>query len=411
MLALCLVSAWSALDDSRTQAASNSPPPAADVDFARDIRPLLSDRCFQCHGPDAKNRKASLRLDQRDSAFGKAESGELPIVAGKPEASELIKRITAADASERMPPADSGKKLSANEIALLRRWIAQGAKWQEHWAFVRPVRAALPAVKNTGWCRNEIDHFVLARLEAEGLAPSPEASHETQIRRLSLDLTGLPPTLAEIDAFLADKSEGAYEALVDRLLASPHYGEQMASQWLDGARYADTNGYQNDFARDMWPWREWVIQACNANMPYDKFISEQVAGDMLPGATAYQKLATGFCRNNRSVTEAGSIEAEWHVENIIDRVETTSTVLMGLTMGCARCHDHKYDPISQRDFYRYFGFFNSTKDQGFYNEIRGNTGPTVRVIRPEQQRRLAEFDAQIADAGKNAEFAAWLKVR
>ncbi len=400
----------------QTSASDGAAPSAAKVDFARDIRPLLADRCFRCHGPDEKDRKGGFHLDQEKSAKGQAESGEHPIVAGKPESSELIRRITAADADERMPPKDSGKTLSKQEIELLRRWIQEGAEWQQHWAFVQPVRPAEPRVKDSHWARGALDRFVLARLEAEGLKPSPEANRETLVRRLSFDLTGLPPTLEEIDAFAADKSDGAYEKVVDRLLASPHYGERMAAQWLDGARFADTNGYQNDFARDMSPWRDWVIQAYNSNMHYDEFVVEQIAGDLLPHATTSQKIATGFLRNNRSVTEAGSIEEEWHVENIIDRVETSSDVLLGLTMGCARCHDHKYDPISQRDLYRYFAFFNSTKDQGFYNETRGNTGPVVQIMPPDRQRRIDEFDAEITQAEKlaaagktadDAEFARW----
>ncbi len=393
-------------------------PAATKIDFDRQIRPLLSDRCFRCHGPNEQDRKGDFRLDQEKSALGKSESGEHPIVPGKPESSELIRRITAADPNERMPPADSGKTLSTSEIELLRRWIQEGAVWRQHWAFIAPARPAEPALKDSQWARSAIDRFVLARLGTEGLKPSPEASRETLIRRLSFDLTGLPPTLKEIDEFLADSSDQAYEKLVDRLLASPHYGERMAAQWLDGARYADTNGYQNDFARDMSPWRDWVIQAYNSNMRYDEFVVEQLAGDLLPNATQPQKIATGFLRNNRSVTEAGSIEEEWRIENMVDRVETCSVVLLGLTMGCARCHDHKYDPISQREFYRFLAFFNSTKDQGFYSETRGNTGPTVQVIQPEQKRRLEEFDAAIANAeaavkgthsADDQQFAAWVK--
>ena len=373
------------------------PPAAAKVDFDLQIRPLLSDRCFHCHGPDVEGRKGGFRLDQEKSALGTADDGEHPIVPGKPDSSELIRRITSDDLTERMPPKDSGKTLSKNDIELLRRWIQEGAKWEKHWAFVRAARPAEPPVKNPHAARNEIDRFVLARLEAEGLKPSPEANRETLIRRLSFALIGLPPTPKEINAFLADTSDQAYEKLVDRLLASPHYGERMAAQWLDGARYADTNGYQNDFARDMSPWRDWVIQAYNSNMRYDEFVVEQLAGDLLPGATQSQKVATGFLRNNRAVTEAGSIEEEWRTENMIDRVETSSAVLLGLTMGCARCHDHKYDPISQREFYSYLGFFNSTEDRGFYSETRGNTGPTVQVVRPEQRaanRRVRRVDRQ-----------------
>lgn len=402
----------------RAKGVEAASPAATKVDFDREIRPLLSDRCFRCHGPNEKDRKGGFRLDQEKSALGKSESGEHPIVPGKPESSELIRKITAADASERMPPVDSGKTLSKSEIELLRRWIQEGAAWRQHWAFVPPVRPAEPPVKDPHWSKSAIDRFVLARLEAEGLKPSPEASRETLIRRLSFDLTGLPPTPQEVDAFLADSSDAAYEKLVDGLLASPHYGERMAVQWLDGARYADTNGYQNDFARDMWLWRDWVIQAYNSNMRYDEFVIEQLAGDLLPSATQSQKVATGFLRNNRSVTEAGSIEEEWHLENMVDRVETCSVVLLGLTMGCARCHDHKYDPISQREFYRFVGFFNSTKDQGFYSETRGNTGPTVQIIGADQKQRLAELDAAIAKAeqavaerhsGDDEQFAKWLK--
>ena len=403
-----------------TEAATTAAAPsnAAKVNFDQEIRPLFSDRCFHCHGPDAEGRKGGFRLDQEKSAMGTADSGEHPIVPGKPESSELIRRITSDDLSERMPPKDSGKTLSTTEIELLRRWVSEGAEWQKHWAFVRPVRPAEPPVKDLHWARNEIDRFVLARLETDGLKASPEASRETLIRRLSFDLTGLPPTPKEVDTFLADKSDRAYEALVDRLLASPQYGEHMASQWLDGARFADTNGYQNDFARDMSPWRDWVIQAYNSNMRYDEFVVEQLAGDLLPNATVSQKVATGFLRNNRSVTEAGSIAEEWRIENIIDRVETTSNVVLGLTMGCARCHDHKYDPISQREFYRFLAFFNSTKDQGFYSETRGNTGPMVRVIQPDQQRRIDELDSAIAEAERavavpqakdDPQFAKWLK--
>ncbi|HEY2148908.1 MAG TPA: DUF1549 domain-containing protein, partial [Pirellulales bacterium] len=391
---------------------------SAKIDFDREIRPLLSDRCFRCHGPNEKDRKGGFRLDQEKSAFGTAESGERPIVPGKPESSELVRRITADDASQRMPPQDSGKTLSKSEIELLRRWIQEGAVWRKHWAFVPPARPAEPPVKDSRWAASAIDRFVLARLEARSLKPSPEASRETFIRRLSFDLTGLPPTHQEIDAFLDDSSDHAYEKLVDRLLASPHYGERMASQWLDGARYADTNGYQNDFARDMSPWRDWVIEAYNSNMRYDEFVIEQLAGDLLPNAIQSQRVATAFLRNNRSVTEAGSIEDEWRAENVIDRVETCSTVLLGLTMGCSRCHDHKYDPISQREFYRFFAFFNGTRDRGFYSETRGNTGPTVQVIQPNQRRRMDEFDAAIAEREQavaavhsrdDLQFAKWME--
>ncbi len=386
---------------------------AQSVDFNRDIRPILADRCFQCHGPDANARKAELRLDIE------ADAKKAVIVAGDPDASDLIHRISSTDPDKRMPAKEAAKPaLTPDEIALFRAWITEGAQWAKHWAFVPPVRPETPKVQLDQWPRNGIDAFVLARLEAENLRPSPESSLETLIRRLSFDLTGLPPTLQEIDAFVTDNSPDAYERAVDRLLESPAYGEHLARQWLDGARYADTNGYQNDFQRHMWPWRDWVISAFNANMPFDQFTIEQIAGDLLPDATQSQIIATGFNRNNRSNTEGGSIEDEWRTENIIDRVETTSNMFLGLSMGCARCHDHKYDPITQKEFYKFFAFFNSTEDLGFYNETRGNTGPIVSLPSEENNARTAEFDAQIAAAKKalansrGAEdfaYAYWLK--
>lgn len=363
---------------------------AQPVDFRQDIQPILADRCFACHGPDAKQRKAELRLDIEAEAKKKA------IMPGQADGSELVKRILSTDPKEVMPPPTSEKPpLTPEEAALFKRWIAEGAKWQGHWAFTAPVKAAAPEVKNGAWPRNDLDRFVLARIEAKGLQPSPEASRETLVRRLYLDLTGLPPTPEAVDAFVMDNAPLAYDALVDRLLASSEYGERMARFWLDGARYADTNGYQNDFQRVMWPWRDWVIRAFNDNMPYDQFLIEQLAGDLLPNATESQRIATGFNRNNKSVTEAGSIEEEWHVESIVDRVETTSTVFLGLTMGCGRCHDHKYDPISQKEFYKFYAFFNNTEDRGFYEETRGNMGPQVYLPSFEQQKKLAELDQTV----------------
>ncbi|ODU01649.1 MAG: hypothetical protein ABS79_01350 [Planctomycetes bacterium SCN 63-9] len=365
------------------------------VVFSRDILPILSENCFQCHGPDHKSREADLRLDTQEGALRKVDP---VIVAGQSGQSELIERIISQDVDEVMPPPKSGKKLTQSQIDLLKRWIDQGAPWGKHWAFESP-KAALPeTIRDQSWPRNPIDQFILARLESENLGPSPEASKATLIRRVTLDLTGLPPTTAEVDAFLADPSPGAYEALVDRLLASPAYGERMATDWLDGARYADTNGYQNDFARTMWPWRDWLIHAFNDNQPFDQFVIDQIAGDLRPGATLAQKVATGFNRNNRTVTEAGSIDEEWRVENAVDRVETTSMVFMGLTLGCARCHDHKYDPISQREFYQFYGFFNSVNEKGVYTETRGNVPPLVRLYRPGEEERLKQLDDAIARA-------------
>ena len=368
---------------------------AGTVDFSRDVLPILSENCLLCHGPDTKTRKADLRLDVKESAL---RSKEPVIVAGKSGESELIRRIESEDPEEVMPPPKAGHKLTDQQKETLKRWIDQGAKWGKHWAFEPPRRPELPHVKDQRWPRNPIDHFVLARLEAEGLHPSAEADRTTLIRRLSLDLIGLPPTPAEVDAFVTSSSPRAYEELVDRLLSSAHYGERMAMDWLDGARYADTNGYQNDFARTMWPWRDWVISAFNRNQPFDRFVIDQIAGDLLPGATLEQKVATGFNRNNRTVTEAGSIDEEWRIENAVDRVETTATVFLGLTMGCCRCHEHKYDPISQKEFYSFLAFFNSIKEQGVYTEQRGNVPPLVQVPEPEDRQQLQSLDAKIASA-------------
>jgi hypothetical protein len=370
-------------------AGGDKPPP---VRFNTDVLPILSQNCFLCHGPDEKTRKARLRLDTRKGALA-------VVVPGKADDSELIRRIN-ADEDEVMPPHKTNRRLSAEQKALLRRWVDEGAVWGKHWAYETPARPPVPSVSNPAWPRSAIDSFVLARLDREGLAPSAEAPRETLLRRVTLDLTGLPPTPAEVDAFLADRSPDAYEKVVDRLLGSPRYAERMASDWLDAARYADTNGYQNDFARTMWPWRDWVLDAFARNLPYDRFLTEQLAGDLLPGATLPQKIATGFNRNNRTVTEAGSIDEEWRVENNVDRVETTTTVFLGLTMGCARCHDHKFDPITQEEFYRFFAFFNSVNEKGVYTEQKGNVPPLVEVPTPKDRERLRQFDEAIARAEK-----------
>ncbi len=359
------------------------------VRFSRDILPILSENCFQCHGPDAKARKAKLRLDTQAGALG-------VLTPRQSDESKLFLRITAAPDLGIMPPVKSGKTLTAAQIETLRRWIDEGAVWGKPWAYETPSRPALPVVKNQAWVRNGVDHFILARLEQEKLTPSPEAAKETLLRRVTLDLTGVPPTLAEIDAFLKDTSADAYEKVVDRLLQSPRYGERMAMEWLDEARYADTNGFQNDFARTMWPWRDWVIHAYNRNLPFDRFLTEQLAGDLLPNATQEQKIATGFNRNNRTVTEAGSIDEEYRVENGVDRVETTATVFLGLTMGCCRCHDHKFDPISQREFYQFYAFFNSVNEKGVYTETRGNVPPLISLPSHEDEDRVKQFDADIA---------------
>jgi mono/diheme cytochrome c family protein len=373
--------------------------PAADgaVEFNRDIRPLLSDNCFQCHGPDQAKRKADLRLDIESAALGQNDGAQRPIVPGDPAASELYRRIASTDADEQMPPPDSGRKLSAEQIERVRRWIEQGAKWQGHWSFIPPRRPALPAVARGEGVRNPIDAFVLSRLEREGLAPAGEAERTTLIRRVALDLTGLPPTFAEVDLFLADTSADAYERLVDRLLDSPRFGERMATRWLDGARYADTNGYQSDGERFMWRWRDWVIDAYNRNLPFDQFTIEQLAGDLLPGCTLDQRIATGFNRNHRGNAEGGIVPEEYAVEYVVDRVDTTATVWLGLTMGCCRCHDHKFDPLSQRDFYQLFAFFNNVPERGKAVKF-GNSPPMVKAPTPHQRDELAQLEAQLAAA-------------
>jgi hypothetical protein len=370
------------------------PASAEPVEFNKDIRPILSDKCFFCHGPDQANRMSKLRLDQEESAFGDLGNGRRGIVPGDPAASQVYLRIAHENAALRMPPAHSGHKLTDGEIRLIRRWIEEGAKWEGHWSFIPPKRRELPEVKQAGWARNPIDRFVLARLEREGLKPSPEADRTDLIRRLSFDMTGLPPTPAEIDAFLADQSPDAYEKLVDRLLNSPRYGERMATPWLNAARYADTNGYQTDAERDMWRWREWVIEAFNRNMPFDRFTVDQLAGDMLPNARLDQVIASGFNRNHRGNGEGGIIAEEYAVEYVVDRVDTTATVWLGLTMGCARCHDHKYDPITQKEFYRVFAYFNNIPERGRAFKY-GNSPPFIHAPTPEQQRDLAQLEQRL----------------
>jgi hypothetical protein len=349
----------------------------AEVDFNRDVLPILSDKCFHCHGPDNETREADLRLDVQDDMFGERDGHKI-VSPGNSQQSELVQRIRSQDADQRMPPADSKRQLSPAEIDVLTAWVDEGAKWTKHWAFEVPRRAALPSVRQIEWTRNAIDHFVLNRLEVESLAPSPPASRETLIRRVTLDLTGLPPDPDEIDAFLNDDSPNSYERLVERLLASPRYGEHMARPWLDAARYADTDGYQNDRTRYMWPWRDWVIMALNDNMPFDQFTIEQLAGDLLPDATLFQQIATGFGRNHRINSEGGSIPEEWAVEYVVDRIDTVGTVWLGLTLGCARCHDHKYDPLTQRDYYRLFAFFNNVPEWGL-GPNNGNSPPFITL--------------------------------
>jgi hypothetical protein len=360
------------------------------VDFNREIRPILSDNCFACHGPDEQQRKARLRLDTKDGAMAKPGV----IVAGKAAESRLIQRVTAKDPARVMPPAASGHKLTDKQIELLKRWIDEGAQWNEHWAFVAPKRPDAPAVSNPGWVRNPIDAFVMAKLDKEGLKPSPEADRATLLRRVSFDLTGLPPTPADVDAFLADKSPDAYEKLVDRLLASPRYGERMAMQWLDFARYADTHGYHIDSHRDMWPWRDWLIRAFNANKPFDQFTIEMLAGDLLPNATQEQKIATGFNRNHMINFEGGAIPEEYLNEYLVDRVETTANTWMALTVGCARCHSHKFDPITQKEFYQFYAFFNTVPEVGLDGRV-GNAVPYLALPTEQQKVKQKELNDAI----------------
>ena len=367
------------------------------VEFNRDIRPILSDRCFTCHGPDATNRTTPLRFDSKES-FYQDLGGRFAVVPGKAGESELIRRIASDDPIRRMPPSYAGhEKLSDREIALMRQWVEDGAEWQGHWSFIAPKRPASPQVSDASWAKNPIDAFILERLDREGLQPSPEADRATLIRRVTLDLTGLPTTIPEIDAFLADSSPDAYEKVVGRLLQSPRYGERMAVRWLDASRYADTNGYQTDAERYMWRWRDWVINAFNGNMPFDQFTIEQLAGDLLPNPTLDQRIATGFNRNHRGNGEGGIIAAEYAVEYVVDRVGTTSTVWLGLTMGCARCHDHKYDPLTQKEFYQIFAYFNNVPERGKAFKY-GNSPPFILAPTPEQQDKLKKAGQKLAEA-------------
>ena len=362
------------------------------LQFNRDIRPILSENCFPCHGQDAQARKSDLRLDVRSSAVTAGA-----INPDHPAESSLLTRIRSEDPEQKMPPPRSSRQLTTEQVQLLERWIRAGAEYQSHWSFVVPVRPPEPKVKQSPWVRNPVDSFILARLESLNLVPNQEADRSTLIRRLSLDLTGLPPTVQEVDAFLADQSRDAYEKVVDRLLSSKHYGERMAQPWLDAARYADTNGYQNDGERFMWRWRDWVIDAFNRNLPFDQFTIEQLAGDLLPNATPQQRLATGFNRNHRGNGEGGIVPEEYAVEYVVDRVDTTATVWMGLTMGCARCHDHKYDPVSQQDFYRMFAFFNNVPENGRAFKF-GNSPPVMIAPTDDQKSKLEVIEQKLKAA-------------
>ncbi len=410
-----MVAAWAVLG-----AAGRAPaaPSGQRVDFNYHIRPILSDRCLACHGPDEKGRKAKLRLDTRDGTFKSVEDGRFVVKPGDLAKSELFRRIVSTDPDEVMPPPSSHLSLSQAEIDLMRRWIEEGAEWKGHWAFQPLAPVPLPTVRNSKWPRNEVDRFILARLEREGLKPQPEADRERLLRRVTYDLTGLPPSVRELDAFLADKAPDAYERAVDRLLASSAYGERMAVDWLDSARFSDTHGYQADRANYLWPWRDWVISAFNRNVRLNQFIAWQIAGDLLPGATREQKLATAFNRNHRQTNEGGSVNEEFRVEYVADRLHTMAGSFLGLTMECARCHDHKYDPISQKDYYRLFAFFNSTDESGLYSHFTDAIpSPSLLLFKDDAQEQAhRELRAAIAQKEKalaerrsaaGADFEAW----
>ena len=368
------------------------------VDYNDHVRPILSDRCYSCHGPDEGQRQAGLRLDREEGATGELAGGGRAVVPGEPARSALLLRVASADPALRMPPAYMGHDpLDRAEIDVLRRWIEQGAPWDGHWAFRPPERPQIPGPAAASRTPSAIDALVLAKLRAEGLEPAPPADRRTLARRAALDLTGMPAPDAAGRSFASDRSPDAYGKFLDRLLASPRFGEHMASMWLDAARYADTNGYQTDGTRSMWRWRDWVIDAFNANLPFDRFTVEQLAGDMLPGATRDQVVASGFNRNHRTTAEGGSVNEEFRVEYVADRAETTATVWLGLTLGCARCHDHKFDPLSQREYYRFFAYFNNVREKGMVWNF-GNEDPLVRAPLPEQERRLAALERDLSAA-------------
>ena len=380
-----------------------------DVDYGRDIRPILSENCFYCHGQDASHRKGKLRLDTLDGQRAKDA-----VIPGKPNDSELIKRILTKDPDEQMPPPDSHRHLTDAQRELLRKWITQGAPFDGHWAFTAPVRPEEPKNRSATWARNPIDRFVAAKLDGYDLFPSVAADKETLIRRVSLDLTGLPPEPAEIDAFLADMAPDAYEKVVDRLLASPHYGERMALPWLDAGRYADSNGFQQDGDTYQWVWRDWVVQAFNANMPFDQFTIEQLAGDLLPESTREQKLATAFHRNGLLNGEGGNIAEEQRNVLLFDRVDVTATNWLGLTMACAQCHDHKYDPITQKDYYSLMAAFNNVPENGTAGRITQkirSADPMIDLATPEQKAKKSELEKSL-NAARNVmkqEQIAWQK--
>lgn len=373
---------------------------ATTVDFNRDVRPIFSEHCYACHGPDENKRKAGLRLDIHEEALKELKSGNRAVVPSDLTKSALIQRVMAADPEEIMPPVKHAKPLSTAQVDTLKRWVQEGAPWKAHWSFLPPERSVLPKVKERTWPRNPVDYFILAALEREQLKPNPPAEKTALLRRVTFDLTGLPPTIAEVDGFLADTSPGAYERVVDRLLHSPHYGERMALQWLDLARYADTSGYHFDGVRFMWLWRDWVINAFNENKPYDAFTIEQLAGDLLPKATQSQRVATGFVRNNMTNDEGGADPDEYLNKYVVDRVNTLGSVWLGLTVGCTECHDHKYDPMRSKEFYQLYAFFNNVPEKGLDRIRTDNPPPRLPVPTTAQAMQFVEADFAVKDAEK-----------
>lgn len=388
---LCLAIAIAAIACNQRSASGNI---AGAVSYNFHIRPILSDKCFVCHGPDANKRAAHLRLDNPESAYAplKETKGAFAIVPGKPDESELYKRIISTDPAYQMPAAESHLGLlNGHEISLIRKWIQQGAKYEKHWAFMPPVKPAPPSVNDQQWPKNELDHFILAAMQEKGLTPNEEADKERLLKRVAFDLTGLPPTIQMMDDFLNDASPNAYEKMVDRLLANTAYGEKMAVHWLDVARYSDSYGYQDDNIRTQWAWRDWVIHAFNKNLSYDQFLTWQIAGDMLPAATKEQVLATGFFRNHKYTEEGGVIPEEYRIEYNLDKTKTYGKGIMGITIECAQCHDHKYDPFSQKDYYQLFAFFNNSKELGFEGDITQSKPakkPFLEISQEERQQLL-----------------------
>lgn len=370
IFAICLVIGGVTFFSCNTMQADNAVPDTVSYNF--DIRPILSDKCFKCHGPDANKREAGLRLDIEANAFAalKETKGAFALVAGKPDASELFKRISSTEADYMMPPPDSHLGvITPTEIEIFRKWIKQGAKYERHWAFTAPKKSQLPKAIHDGWAKNEIDYFIDAKLDQHGLAPSEQADKERLLKRICLDITGLPPSVDMQEKFLASTDERAYENMVDTLLQTPQYGEKMAVYWLDVARYADSYGYQDDNIRTQWPWRDWLIHAFNKNMHYDEFVEWQVAGDMMPNANKEQMLATAFLRNHKYTEEGGVIPEEYRTEYLIDKTKTFTKGILGVTLECAQCHDHKYDPFSQKDYYSMLAFFNTSKEVGYEGDV------------------------------------------